>query len=145
MSRTFYEVLDVPTTSTAQEIRRAFQRKSLEHHPDKKQPNLSALDVNASAEWLLVKEAFETLRDEDSRKTYDAALALSKNQLNHAIDDELDASELHSFRGDGEPSRLAHECRCGGSFCVLEAEFDSAIEVLVPCDTCSLFIKVTKT
>jgi curved DNA-binding protein CbpA len=58
-----YQILGVETTASAKEIKRAYYKLAKEYHPDK----------NPDAEELFLKlhSAYETLHDEDKRKTYD--------------------------------------------------------------------------
>lgn len=61
----YYKVLGVPHNASYSEIRDAFYRKALESHPD--------LSTSATAEkdFAILKEAFDALRNKDSRKVYD--------------------------------------------------------------------------
>uniref|UniRef100_A0A060T6N0 ARAD1C21472p n=1 Tax=Blastobotrys adeninivorans TaxID=409370 RepID=A0A060T6N0_BLAAD len=59
----FYQVLGVDRSSTQDEIRRAYRKLALKHHPDK-----------SSGDDMMFKqvlEAHETLSDPDKRRTYD--------------------------------------------------------------------------
>lgn len=59
-SNDFYERLEVPRTATAEEIKRAYQRK-LRLYPPERSPE----------EFKLIREAFETLGNPDTRRDYD--------------------------------------------------------------------------
>lgn len=63
--RDYYEVLGVPRTATADEIRNAYRKLARQFHPD----------VNKSPEapkrFTEVQEAYDTLSDEPKRKLYD--------------------------------------------------------------------------
>jgi len=58
-----YDALGVPPTASTEEIRTAFKRASLKHHPDK------GGDESA---FVIVKEASSVLQDAVERKCYDA-------------------------------------------------------------------------
>ena len=64
-SRDYYEVLGVPRTASADEIRRAYRKLAREYHPD--------LNKESGAEdrFKEVSEAYDVLRDSDSRTRYD--------------------------------------------------------------------------
>ncbi|TEB27328.1 DnaJ-domain-containing protein [Coprinellus micaceus] len=53
LKQSFYEVLGVSEDADAEELKKAYHQKALEHHPDK---NLE--DANANARFTRVKEAF---------------------------------------------------------------------------------------
>lgn len=61
-----YEVLGVREDAGPEEIKRAFRRRSLETHPDKR-PN----DPEAHAAFIRVAQAYETLSDVHKRASYD--------------------------------------------------------------------------
>ena len=63
--RNFYEVLGLPDTATAAEIRAAYKRKALSTHPDK---------GGTSGEFRLLVQAFEVLFSCHSRAVYDEKL-----------------------------------------------------------------------
>lgn len=58
----YYEVLGVDKNSTQDEIKKAFRKKAIEHHPDK---------GGDSEKFREASEAYETLSDENKRKQYD--------------------------------------------------------------------------
>ena len=63
--RNFYEVLGLPDTASAAEIRAAYKRKALSAHPDK---------GGTSGEFRLLVQAFEVLFSCHSRAVYDEKL-----------------------------------------------------------------------
>lgn len=69
--RTHYDVLGVARDASAAEIRRAFQRLTLAHHPDRNKDNPSAGKRMAE-----INAAYGVLRDRRKRQEYDAALPL---------------------------------------------------------------------
>lgn len=66
-ARHFYSVLGVDSTASDAEIRKAYRKQSMLHHPDKNPHNLA----EAQERFIEVAEAFETLGDERARKHYD--------------------------------------------------------------------------
>ncbi|CAM9376714.1 unnamed protein product, partial [Pylaiella littoralis] len=78
-----YEVLGVTRSAPFQEIKGAYQAAALATHPDK-QANLGTDALKkqqASKRFLLVQEAWETLRDEDLRREYDCRLDLQARNV----------------------------------------------------------------
>lgn len=64
--RDYYDVLDVSRTASAAEIKKAYRRLAMKHHPDRNQD-----DSKAEAKFKETKEAYEILSDADKRATYD--------------------------------------------------------------------------
>ncbi len=64
--RDYYEVLGVSKTASADEIKKAYRRLAMKHHPDR-----NAQDSGAEARFKEAKEAHEILKDQDKRSTYD--------------------------------------------------------------------------
>ena len=67
MSDNFYEILEVPETSSIDEIKKSYRRLSMLYHPDKNKNN-----PEATAKFQKISEAYETLGDSDKKKEYDA-------------------------------------------------------------------------
>ena len=61
--RDYYEVLGVSKTATADEIKRAYRKLAMEHHPDK--------HGGDDAKFKEIGEAYETLKDDSKRAGYD--------------------------------------------------------------------------
>lgn len=60
--RDYYEVLGVSKDASADEIKKAFRRAAVEHHPDRGGDESKFKEIN---------EAYEVLKDNDKRKRYD--------------------------------------------------------------------------
>jgi curved DNA-binding protein len=67
--RDYYEVLGVPRTASADEIKRAYRQLARKHHPDL-QP--AAERGRAAERFKEINEAYEVLGDSDKRARYDA-------------------------------------------------------------------------
>jgi molecular chaperone DnaJ len=64
--RDYYQILDVPRTATEAEIKKAYRRLAMKHHPDRNP------DDKASEEsFKEAKEAYEVLTDSQKRAIYD--------------------------------------------------------------------------
>ena len=74
----YYHLLDVPKNATADDIKRAYRKKSLQLHPDKlrqrgmKYEGQVITDEEARARFQQMKAAYDTLSDPKKRKIYDA-------------------------------------------------------------------------
>jgi molecular chaperone DnaJ len=64
--RDYYEVLGVERQSSPDEIRRAYKREALKHHPDRNPGN-----CEAEAKFKAINEAYQVLSDEEKRAVYD--------------------------------------------------------------------------
>jgi molecular chaperone DnaJ len=61
--RDYYEVLGVPKGASADEIKKAFRRLAVMHHPDK--------EGGDESKFKEINEAYEVLKDTEKRKRYD--------------------------------------------------------------------------
>ena len=82
--RDYYEVLGVGKSASADEIKKAFRRKAVEHHPDR---------GGDEGQFKEVNEAYEVLKDDAKRKRYD--------QFGHAGVGSSAASDGNPFAGFG--------------------------------------------
>ncbi|MBN2492200.1 MAG: molecular chaperone DnaJ [Planctomycetes bacterium] len=64
--RDYYEVLGVTRQASPEEIKSAFRRAAIQHHPDKNPGN-----KEAEAAFKEAAEAYEVLRDAEKRRRYD--------------------------------------------------------------------------
>ena len=83
--RDYYEVLGVDKGASADEIKKAFRRAAIQHHPDK--------EGGDEAKFKEVNEAYEVLKDPAKRQRYD--------QFGHAGVGGSAASDGNPFGGFG--------------------------------------------
>ncbi|MDQ5953349.1 MAG: molecular chaperone DnaJ, partial [Patescibacteria group bacterium] len=61
--RDYYDVLGVSKEASADEIKKAFRRLAVQHHPDK--------ESGDETKFKEINEAYEVLKDSEKRKRYD--------------------------------------------------------------------------
>ena len=64
----FYEALGVPKNASDDEIKKAYRKMAMKHHPDRNQGDKAA---EAEAKFKEIKEAYEILSDAEKRAAYD--------------------------------------------------------------------------
>lgn len=65
MSKNFYDILQVNKNATKEEIKKSYKKLALHFHPDKNK------DENAINKFKEIAEAYNTLSDDEKRKSYD--------------------------------------------------------------------------
>jgi molecular chaperone DnaJ len=65
--RDYYEVLGVPKNASDEEIKKAYRKLAMKHHPDRNQGEAAA----AEAKFKEAKEAYEMLSDPQKKAAYD--------------------------------------------------------------------------
>jgi molecular chaperone DnaJ len=65
--RDYYEILGVSKSAPADEIKKAYRRLAMKHHPDRNDEDSGA----SEKKFKEAKEAYEVLKDSDKKATYD--------------------------------------------------------------------------
>lgn len=153
----FYQVLGLDEKRNGREInaaelKQAYKRALLVHHPDK-QPSSLATSGATKATIDVITQAFKTLADPELRAEYDRDQRLrvedgdelsAKRNTRHTGMETVDLEDLDFV----EPSEMwTRPCRCGSepAFVVTEAELEKNVEygeLIVGCKGCSLWLKV---
>jgi len=66
MARDYYEILEVSRSASAEEIKKAYRKVAMKHHPDRNQGDKESEELFKEA-----TEAYEVLGDLEKRKIYD--------------------------------------------------------------------------
>ncbi len=90
--RDYYEVLGVGKSASADELKKAYRRLAVQHHPDRGGDELKFKELN---------EAYEVLKDDAKRKRYD--------QFGHAGVGSSAASDGNPYAGFGGAGQAGQE------------------------------------
>eukprot|EP00941_MAST-03F_sp_MAST-3F-sp1_P003559 g3559.t1 len=134
-----YAILGCSPSSSDADIKRSYRRLVLQYHPDKSKGK----DFAQKKSFSHIQEAWETLRDSESRRAYDASV--ERRQCAEAavrmtsVRDEKDLDEFDFC----EESRIFHcSCRCGGEITISEKDLEEGYDV-AGCSSCSILVKVS--
>ena len=139
-----YDVLGIPSTATAEEIKAAYHFMARQYHPDKTKSS-------DNETFVQIQNAWECLNSSRRRQEYDQRLHIQQAQdrLRHGSSAiRLQMEDCHHIRDEDDGSDeliLVHTCRCG---CVLEVQGDEDDDdgddssfyekYIVECPNCSL-------
>lgn len=129
---TYYSILQSSRNATYDELKRNYQYLIKEYHPDKNREGLDTEDL-----CIKIDKAWKILRDEQSRKEYDASLLQKEISDNALIYAELSKDE---FIFEGESHSTTYPCRCGDYFVIKKAYL--AENCLIECSQCSNCISI---
>jgi molecular chaperone DnaJ len=100
VEKSSFEILGVTLVSSDDEIRSAYRKLAIRFHPDKNQDDPTAADA-----FRQIVAAYESIRDEESRKKYNNACSDSQNRsnaesVNVQVKSQFDlADALRTFMG----------------------------------------------
>lgn len=72
----YYNILEIPKTSSQQDIKKAYKKLALYWHPDKNK------SINAKYKFQKISEAYATLSNPESRRKYDINSTYPVSHLN---------------------------------------------------------------
>lgn len=96
---THYETLGVPPTATPDQIKKAFRKLSLEHHPDRPTGNAKKCQE--------INEAYEFLSDDRKRQQYDQSLNPNMN-IFEMMFGGMGGPMGHPMQGHSMPGPMGH-------------------------------------
>lgn len=143
--RNFYEILGVAESATPEELKKAYHKALLEHHPDKQQQQANGTIVSAQKAVQDIKLAYATLTDDNKRQDYIERLRTATKIQDRG--DVVDLGDMTVREGPDQTSEWTWPCRCGeqDGYVVTEQDLEDNLdleEVAVQCIGCSLWITV---
>jgi len=134
-----YRILEIQEDASQDEIKRAYHRALLRHHPDKKRTDDSVLSPVPTVDAL--REAFRILSNPSSRQSYDQrpkSTTHSVNQMPVMGSRPANVVSLDDCQEvvQGASLTWTYSCRCGGLFAISEQLLEEDVH-LVGCDSCS--------
>ncbi len=97
MPRDYYEVLGVPHSASADDIKKAYRKLAMQYHPDR-----NVGDPEAEAMFKEAQEAYDVLKDTDKRLQYDIANVFVTTGTD-AQEADLPEPDLDPFGDDDLP------------------------------------------
>lgn len=161
----YYQILNLPfgpsTSLTKQQLKLAYHKALLRHHPDKAGPITSDTTLRTSSpssDKFTIDEittAYKTLTNPTLRADYDRILRLDRvkgaerEKTGDVFHTGLEVVDLEDLGCDESGDEIVwfRGCRCGDErgFLVSEDELEKEVEhgeIVVGCRGCSLWLKV---
>ena len=126
-----YEVLGVEISCSVEDLKNAYKRQLLLHHPDKKSTTSVYRDDNDM--FLKVQKAWKLVGSVEEREKYDRTLNVGQS---HSIADCVGVDEF-AVSDDGQVLKKA--CRCGDYYEITREDLLAGYNT-VQCNSCSLYI-----
>jgi molecular chaperone DnaJ len=142
--RDYYEILGIERSATPAEVKTAFKKLAMQHHPDKNEG-----DKDAEERFKECSEAYAVLSDEEKRATYDRfghagsgpgfseGFPFGGGNINDIFGDIF--GEMFGGRRRGAANRgadLRYNLELGFEDAAFGTETKLRIPRLVPCDDC---------
>ena len=143
----YYEILGCSHDADHRQLKNAYQKMSLKHHPDKQMSttvsdSTAACDVNrSSGAFVRINRAWTTLSDPEMKAFYDATWKQRCIAQKWPVQDDVDVDDLDY---DSESDRHELECRCGGRYTASTRDLEFKVDY-VCCDSCSLCVHIRHT
>lgn len=130
MSQDLYKILEVESSATQEEIKKAYKRLALKYHPDRNEG-----DAKAEARFKQVSEAYRVLSDEQRRAHYDRYGDVGDDDARfHEVDVATVAEFFESIFGDliGRRRKRGRDLRYDIEVTFEEAAFGISKKIKVP-------------
>lgn len=99
--KSYYDILGVQKTATAEDIKKAYRKLALKYHPDKQQGKSKEEQDAAEARFKEITEAHEVLADPKKRQQYDTFGKVGRNGTGFPSADDIMHHMRQNMRGWG--------------------------------------------
>ncbi|KIK70439.1 hypothetical protein GYMLUDRAFT_65670 [Collybiopsis luxurians FD-317 M1] len=128
-----YEVLALARNSSAEQVKSAYHRALLTHHPDKNASKPTTVHI------AMIKEAYRILSSPSLRALYDVQLEQERSSVGPR---PAQVISLEEFEEDPiDQSAWTLPCRCGAIYRITEDDMESGTH-LIGCSGCSELVWV---
>lgn len=158
MEEDYYQTLGLQhqRSATGHELKQAYRRALLQHHPDKSADTDTREQLSTPAKYTIdqITTAYKTLSDPTAKVEYDRGLSVrpatdryDKQTHDQVFYSGLDTIDLDDLEYDDATNSWWRACRCGQErgFVVTEDQLDKHArdgELVTGCRGCSLWLKV---
>ena len=151
-SSTHYEILNVTSSASYEEIKASFHRLARQSHPDKQQQQQQQQQqakqwqkkMDGDDAFKRIQQAWQVLRDDERRKQYDLELQqihlTQKSKRDGAVSISLQEDCEEAYDEELERTVFVYDCRCGEEL-ILVTEKEEKPQYL-DCPGCCFVYKV---
>ncbi|KAF7724823.1 hypothetical protein EC973_000708 [Apophysomyces ossiformis] len=94
----YYSILEVPETATLDEIRQAYKKQALLHHPDRLPENATSQErVESTRKFQVIADAYYILGDRSRREAYDQSRRRQGVSTGPAMPNSSETQAHHIF------------------------------------------------
>ena len=138
-----YLELNVSSSANRAEIKSAYQRLILIHHPDKNIASSStaaATGSNSSEKFILIQRAWYILGNAENKLEYDNRALQESAIVIHAEHVNVSEFQVNKNKDDGL-IEYSKQCRCGDFYEFGESDLKAGINTS-QCNGCSLYVTI---
>ena len=140
----YYELFNLPSFSTLEEVKTCYQQLAKELHPDKQASNKSSETKKEAANMFIkITEAWTVLKHPATKADYDIKLKQSESEKSYSINDVLSLDEFEVYIDDKNNCKMySYPCRCGGTYDLFCTDINTNCKsIILQCSTCSLCVE----
>lgn len=135
----FYTLLALTKNASSPEIKAAYHRALLRHHPDKNRSTTGTNNYISDDQYTVtvIQKAYTTLSDPLLRAIYDSSERMKYKPSKEQRPAELvSLDEFEAHDGSDDAAFWTYPCRCGSAYRIDEKQMDQEVH-LIGCQGCS--------